>query len=148
MNCQELLTYLHTNIPITRSMEVSVVSILPDSVTLSAPLAPNKNHRETAFGGSVSTLATLSAWSFLRIKLGDLAKGTHLVIQRNSMEYLKPITGFFTASASLPEGTDWARFERTLKARGRARINIGAVVNYKDDVCARFEGEFVALLQK
>ena len=148
MNCQELEAYLHTNIPITHSMEVSAVSILPDSVTLSAPLAPNKNHRETAFGGSVSTLAILGAWSFLRIKLGDLAKGTHLVIQRNSMEYLKPINGEFSACAALGKGADWARFERTLKTRGRARISIGAEVRYCNDVCARFEGEFVALIQK
>jgi len=50
----ELESYLHAHIPLTRAMQVSVVSVEPDSVLLSAPLAPNTNHRDTVFGGSAA----------------------------------------------------------------------------------------------
>lgn len=147
MNAPELEAYLHANIPVTAAMEVSAIDVSPNKITLGAPLAPNTNHRNTAFGGSVSTLATLAAWSFLRIRLGGDATGVHLVVQRNNVEYLKPITGFFTASASLAADMDWARFERTLAQKNRARISIEAVVEFEQTVCAKFVGDFVALVQ-
>lgn len=146
MDEEELLNYLYNNIPVTAAMEVGVVEIAPKSVTLSAPLGPNTNHRNTAFGGSVSTLATLAAWSLLRIRLGDdLAKKTHLVIQRNSVEYFKPIEGAFSATATFSDGADWERFTQVFAARGRARISIEASVNFENQECARFVGDFVAL---
>ena len=147
MNKNELQAYLHAHIPITNAMEVEVVDVGVKALVLGAPLAPNTNHRNTAFGGSVSTLATLAAWSFLRIRLGDEAQGVHLVIQRNSVEYIKPIEGYFTATAGLVEGTDWAKFEQMLAARGRGRISIGAGVEYNGMLCAQFTGDFVALKQ-
>lgn len=147
MNKDELEDYLHSHIPITNAMEVEAVEVRANTITLGAPLAPNTNHRNTAFGGSVSTLATLAAWSFLRIKLGGDAAGVHLVIQRNTLEYLRPIDGYFTATASLGEGADWDRFIKTLAQRQRARISIEAAVEFEGKICARFSGDFVALVQ-
>lgn len=147
MNAPELEDYLHANIPVTRAMEVVALEVAPKSIKLGAPLAPNTNHRNTAFGGSVSTLATLAAWSLLRISLGDDARNVHLVIQRNSMEYLLPITGFFTATATLSPDTDWEKFLLSLAKRGRGRLSIEALVEFEDKTCARFVGDFVALSQ-
>lgn len=59
----DLQAYLHRQIPLSAAMQVSVVSATLDSVVLSAPLAPNINHKYTAFGGSVSALGILAAWS-------------------------------------------------------------------------------------
>ena len=147
MDKSELESYLHGHIPLSAAMAVQALDVSSEAVTLGAPLAPNTNHRNTAFGGSVSTLATLAAWSFLRIRLGDEAQGVHLVIQRNSMEYLRPIDGYFSASAGLEAGANWARFLQTLKSRARARISIGARVEFDGTLCARFDGDFVALVQ-
>ena len=61
-------------------MQVAVVSAAADAVTLSAPLAPNINHRSTAFGGSVSTLAILSAWSLVNLRLRAEGLRSRLVI--------------------------------------------------------------------
>jgi len=148
MTKDELQSYLRAHIPLTRAMEVAVSEASRDCVILKAPLAPNTNHRDTAFGGSVVTLAILAAWSLLRIRLADiLTSDTHLVIQRNSMEFLKPISGEFTAQSKLPEKEKWTRFEAMLAARGKARISIGVEVDAEGELCARFEGEFVALKQ-
>lgn len=146
MTKDELETYLHSHIPLAAAMQVYVINIENDSLTLGAPLAPNKNHRDTAFGGSVSTLATLAAWSFLRLRLDEQqAQTAHLVIQRHSMEYLLPITDGFSARAEFVQSSDWDRFEKAFASRGRARIVIGAVVNFEGRACARFSGDFVAL---
>ncbi len=148
MTRQELETYLRSNIPLAGAMEVVVEDIGRDGLSLGAPLAPNRNHRDTAFGGSVSTLATLAAWSLLRLRLDERqARSAHLVIQRHSVEYLRPIRGDFTARAAFSASADWARFERAFSSRGRARIEIGAVVRSAGVECARFSGDFVALLR-
>jgi thioesterase domain-containing protein len=141
----ELERYLHAHIPLSRAMEVSVVRISEDSVTLGAPLAPNINHRETVFGGSAAALATLAAWSLLHLRLLRQPTACRLVVQRNTMDYLAPITGEFTAASSLPEPAAWERAVRMLVRKGMARFSVVAEVCAAGAVAGRFAGEFAAL---
>ena len=140
----ELETYLHDHIPLSRAMAARVVSIAGDKVILGAPLGPNINHRDTVFGGSASALAILSAWSLLHLRLSAAGQPSRVVIQRNSMEYLAPIAGDFTATATNPSGALWDGFLRLLTRRGLARITIGAELEYQDKLAGRLSGEFVA----
>src|SRR3989344_2448014 len=66
-------------------MEVTVVEASPHQVVLSAPLAPNINHRETVFGGSASAVAILAAWSMLHLRLSAEGLGSRLVVQRKGL---------------------------------------------------------------
>lgn len=143
---RELEAYLHAHIPLSAAMQVSVVSVARDSVILSAPLAPNINHRSTAFGGSVSTLAILSAWSLVNRRLQDEELRSRLVIQSSRMDYDQPISAAFTATASLPDAAAWPLFTRMLTRKGRARIRVSSVVMSEGVIGGRFEGEFVAFL--
>ena len=145
-SARDLETYLHAHIPLSAAMQVSVVSVSPEAVTLAAPLAPNINHRSTAFGGSVSTLAILSAWSLVNLRL--TAEGLHcrLVIQSNRMDYDSPIDSDFTATATLADPAAWPQFTRMLQRKGRARVVAQSLVRCGDVVGGRFEGEFVAFL--
>jgi thioesterase domain-containing protein len=141
----EIQRYLYAHIPLSRAMELSVVVASPERVQLSAPLAPNINHRETAFGGSVSALAILSAWTLLYIRLEAERLATRLVIQRNTMCYDAPVTGTFFADAALRDPAQWGRFLQTMRRRGRARITVASAVSCNGSRAGEFEGEFVAL---
>ena len=68
-----------------------------------------------------------------------------MVIQRNSMEYLAPIAGSFTARSYFEPGADWDGFMRMLARRGRARMSLGAVLSYEGQEAGRLSAEFVAL---
>lgn len=140
----ELEHYLHAHIPLSLAMEVSVVSVQPDAVVLRAPLAPNINHRETVFGGSASALAILAAWSLLHTRLRDDGLASRLVIQRNTMEYLQPIAGEFTATSSVDPAA-WPPFIRMLARKAKARIAVSSVLEHGGQVVGRLMGEFVAL---
>jgi thioesterase domain-containing protein len=140
----DLEAYLHAHIPLSAAMQVAVVSASPEAVTLSAPLAPNINHRSTAFGGSISTLAILSAWSLVNLRLKVAGLHTRLVIQSNRMDYDAPIEGDFTATAILTDEAAWPLFLKMLARKGRARIVVQSVVRCGETVGGRFEGEFVA----
>jgi thioesterase domain-containing protein len=145
MDADELARYLHEHIPLSHAMQVGVVSIGYDSVVLSAPLAPNINHRATVFGGSASAVAILAAWSLLHVRLTADGYESRLVIQRNSMDYLAPISGDFTARSMLAEGSDWSSFTRMLTRRGKARITVESVLEADGQIAGRLSGEFVAL---
>jgi thioesterase domain-containing protein len=69
MSPATLQAYLHEHIPLTRALAVEVVEVGLQRVQLAAPLAPNRNHRQTAFGGSVASLAMLAGWSWLHARL-------------------------------------------------------------------------------
>jgi len=145
MNPNELEAYLHGHIPLSRAMAVRVEGVTPEGVMLSAPLAPNINHRETLFGGSASAIAILAAWSLLHTRLRAEGIASRLVIQRNSMSYDAPVDGTFTAVSFLADAAEWPRFVKMLQRRGKARITVCAELHYGGGVAGRLEGEFVAL---
>ena len=141
----QLEAYLHGHIPLSAAMQVSVRAVDADGVTLAAPLAPNINHRDTVFGGSASAVAILAAWSLLHTRMLADSIGTRLVIQSNTMDYDRAITGDFTARSALAEPDQWPRFVRTLARMGRARLRVSAVLACDGEVAGRLTGAFVAL---
>jgi thioesterase domain-containing protein len=145
---RQLQDYLHTHIPLSAAMQVSVVSASDASVVLSAPLEPNINHRSTVFGGSLSAVATLAAWSLLHVRLRAEGLPSRLVIQSNQMDYDAPVSGRFTAASALVDPAAWPRFVKTLTRMKRARIQARSTLMYGDALAGRFEGEFVAFLNE
>jgi thioesterase domain-containing protein len=141
----ELERYLHEYIPLTRAMAISVLALDDGGVVLGAPLAPNINHRETVFGGSAAALAILAGWALLHVRLRAQGREARLVIQRSTMEYLRPIAGDFTARAVPVRESHWSRFATTLERRGRARISLLAQLEQGGAAVGHFSGEFVAL---
>ncbi len=141
----ELERYLHDHIPLSKAMAVGVVSIEEGAVVLRAPLAPNINHRETVFGGSACALAILAGWALLHVRLRTAGITSRLVIQRNAMEYQRPILGEFTARASLERPERWRLFTDTLLRKRKARISAISVLEQAGQVVATFSGVFVAL---
>ena len=148
MQPSDLERYLHEHIPLSRAMQVSVVQVLEASVTLAAPIEPNINHRGTVFGGSISAVAILAAWSLLHTRLSGEGVACRLVIQRNEVDYLKPVDADFTARSLPPSTEDWLAFTRMLVRKGMARITIRCVLECADATVAEFEGEFVALAKQ
>ena len=145
MSPHKLEQYLHDHIPLSKAMQVSVVSVGDEAIVLSAPLAPNINHRDTVFGGSASALAILAAWSLLHTRLQKAGISSRLVIQSNTMDYQLPILGEFTARSSIEHPEAWQRFVGTLTRKGRARISVASVLEHAGKIAGTLNGEFVAL---
>lgn len=148
MNPQALEQYLHDHIPLSKTMQVSVLEAGQESVILSAPLAPNINHTETVFGGSASAVAILAAWSLVHVRLKSMGIAGGIVIQSNTMSYQRPIHGTFTARSFITPPEAWDVFMRTLARRSRARITVSAILDYEGQPVGNFEGNFVAIVAK
>lgn len=147
MDKTEVEKYLHEHIPLSAAMEVSVESLDTNSAALSAPLQPNINHRESVFGGSLSALAILCAWTYLHNRLEAEGIAARLVIQRNSVEYEEPALGRFCAMLENVSDADWLRFIRMIERKGKGRIQVSANLTAVDGGAPLgcFEGTFVAV---
>jgi len=141
----ELQQYIHERIPLSKAMAVAVISVEKDAVILQAPLGPNINHRDTVFGGSAAALAILAGWALLHVRLHAEGIASRLVIQRNTMEYQRPIPGTFTARSMLERPDRWQQFTAVLARRGRARAKVSAVLEHSALIVGSFSGDFVAL---
>ncbi len=136
---------MHAEIPLTRSIDVRVSAYGGTSLTLSAPLAMNSNHKGTAFGGSLFSLAVLAGWGLLVLKLGERDLDAELVIQDSSVQYLAPVSGDFRAEAKFPDADEFDRFARTLARRGKARARVVVLISHGGREAVRFEGTFAAV---
>jgi thioesterase domain-containing protein len=145
MKKHDLQEYLYANIPLSKAVGIKVLALSSEGVTLTAPLAPNVNHKGTVFAGSVSSVALLSAWSLLFVSLKNEGIKGQGVVQRNTITYEQPVTGTFTAFAAAPHPDAWQKFVSTLKRRKRARIRLESILTCNGLRVARLEGEFVAI---
>ncbi len=144
MTLDEITAYVHEHIPITGSLGARVEHYDGQSVRLAAPLAPNLNHRATAFGGSLSAIAILSGWVLLYLQLRELGIPNRLVIQRSAIEFEAPVDGDFSATATLPGAAAWSRFLKTLSRHHAARVTVSSTIACSSGVGGRHEGTYVA----
>lgn len=144
MTASALAEYLHSHMPLSRSMAVSVVSASAMEVVLEAPLAPNLNVHGTMFGGSIATVALLAAWSVAHLRLADQQFAGQLVVSRSETDYLSPVRGPARAIARL-DGLDWDGFSRRLNRHGKARLTVTAEVLSGEYIAARLVATFAAL---
>lgn len=136
--------YLHRHIPISAAMGIRVLEIDDRGVRLAAVLEPNLNHRSTAFGGSVSSLAILSAWTLVHVGLRERGQSAHVVIQKSTTDFLRPIDGDMEAFCAAPGPKEWERLVDSVRRRGRGRMRLISEVSSGGAVAASFHGVYVA----
>lgn len=140
---RETEAFLHAQIPLTRAMGVEVESWDGRQLILRAPLEPNHNHLGTAFGGSLSALATLAGYSLLWLLLGD--REAHIVIRDSSIRFRHPVRGALRAFCQRPGDEVWEEFRHQWSATGRAHLQLHATIEHEEQTCVEFEGTFVAI---
>jgi thioesterase domain-containing protein len=134
------------HIPLARAMGLAVESCDGDSLTLSAPLAPNVNDKGCAFGGSLVSAMTLAGWALVKLALDRHGKDCDIYVQDSDVRYLAPVWDDFSAVARLIDRESFASMFETLAARGRARTRVRCMVPLPDgSAAATLEARFVAI---
>jgi thioesterase domain-containing protein len=136
-------SFLHEQIPLTRAMGVKLESYDGTQLVVTAPLEPNHNHLGTAFGGSLSALATLTGYAMLWLQLGD--RNAHIVIRESTIRYKRPVGGMLRAVCERPAEASLEAFKATFQSTGKAHLKLQVQVVHAGQICVMFEGDFVAL---
>lgn len=137
----QLEKVLLEEIPLTRAMGLKVLEASASQVVLSAPLEPNHNHKRTAFGGSLYSLAVLAGWGLLWVRLKEAGLEGHVVIAKSEVEYLKPVVQDFQATAEADdEAVAWA--VELFRRKGKARVIVTTHIGAAGDPGLRFVGTY------
>jgi len=147
INLEDINSYVHEHMPLTKALGAKITAYDGKKVVISSPLAPNLNHRDTAFGGSLSALGVLSGWALLFIKLKEENISCRLVIQKSSFDFKNPIPDDFTTVCHAPDTQTWLKFIKTLKRHGKARITVASeVLSPESGLGGTHQGAYVALI--
>lgn len=137
---------INSMIPLSAALGVELLSYDGRSLLLRAPLAPNHNHQGTGFGGSVYSVAVISAWGLVELVLADLGLTGNVVIQKGEIEHIEPVDGDFYALCRLPGGEIPDRFRKSLARHGKGRLSLIAEI-YCGKPTTEPVGEPAAVLQ-
>ena len=140
---RETEDFFYEQIPLTRAMGVRVESYDQEKLILTAPLEANHNHLGTAFGGSLSAVATLAGYGLLWLLLGD--RKAHIVVRKSSIDYRHPVSGTIRAICCRPDVAMVESFKAKFAEIGKARITLAVTIEYEGEVCVDFEGVYIAI---
>jgi thioesterase domain-containing protein len=140
---QELQETFHREIPITKQLGITVENYNGEQLTLKAPIGANINHKHTAFAGSINSLVTLAGWGLLWLMLKELDIAANIIIQDSTCNYLRPVTRDFSASCRKPDPVDINKFEKTLRTRGKARLELLSEIHEAGKAVVSFKGRYV-----
>ncbi len=145
MNKAEAQHYIETNIPITKIMGMKITELNRESVCIAMQHSPNVNHQGSAFGGSIDSLFYVTCWAYVQLLIEDFDPHPRIVGRRGKSTFSKPIKSDFEAKVLIPEVEIVNQFLADLSDKGKGRLTAKAVVEYKGEIAAEFEGEFVVL---
>jgi thioesterase domain-containing protein len=145
---QYLQARIDKEIQLAKHIGIVVESANAAGVVLRAPLQPNGNHKGTAFGGSLYSVAVLSGWAWLTRFLTVEGIEADAVIQESSMRFLAPVHGELRAHLVPPNAAQVEKFTRMLRRAGRGRIELRSRMHFDGVLAAEFDGVFVAAARR
>ncbi|MEZ0471787.1 YiiD C-terminal domain-containing protein [Luteimonas salinilitoris] len=135
--------------PPVAAMHVRVAGYDGERLRLHAPLARHLNDKGCAFGGSLVSLMTLSAWGLVSLRVQQAGLQADVYVADTEVRYLAPLFADLEAESQLaPEGS-WDDFTATLRARGRARATLVARVPLPDGgIATTARARYVAIAKR
>lgn len=142
MDCKAFTAFLYEQIPLTAAMQLQTDIFSKEQIQLSVPLAPNKNDKNTGFGGSIACLLTVCGWSMMYANFYKAFPYAKIVVQKSELRYLAPITDDFYA---ICQCTDLAAKESVcnhLQTKGKGKLSLHIDCYCKDLLAATLEGTY------
>lgn len=146
MTPKDLQELFNKEIPITKSMGLTVIKATSDEVVLKFQLDENKNHKGTAFGGSQYSACALACYGLFLVGLRSRGFITNnIVISDGHINYKAPVDDHFQSRASWSSESQKSFFDK-LERKQKSKVVLQAEVSTQGHVCTTFSGDFVAIL--
>jgi len=116
------------------------------ALVLTAPKEQNKNSLNTAFGGSLVSLATLAGygvvWELMR-EVKTEKPEWHIVVKESRAAYKRPVIGDLRAICERPAQAAIAEFKEALARYGKAKLKLRAAIVEDGNVAVDVQAAFV-----
>lgn len=139
---QEISDYLNQHVPLFRAMEGRLARCDNTGVSIVAPLAPNINDKDIAFGGSMAALAALTGWALTRIALNERGENPEIVITDSTLKFLRPVRGEIITEGKQPDAAKIDHFINSYHQRGKARWTVEVTIHADGELAMTFSGQY------
>ncbi|MEK2645847.1 YiiD C-terminal domain-containing protein [Bdellovibrio sp. BCCA] len=148
INSEELIGILKNKIALYEHLGIEVVKIRSEEVRFRVSLEKNRNHKGTAFGGSLYASAVLAAYALVLAGLKERSIPTeNIVIAKGEIQYLRPVDTDFEIVCRFPSQSHEEDFYRELTSTGRVRGSITSqILGAGGSLKASLTGVFVVKL--
>ena len=137
----ELQNKLHNEIPLTKMMELKIQDYNEKELITTAPLNININDKGTAFGGSLSTMTIISAWSLCWLISKELGfNSNNIVIIKNETSFRKPVSKDIVCRTKKPSNEEIEILKDKLLIKKSASIKIESQIIENNEICVDFLG--------
>jgi thioesterase domain-containing protein len=140
--CNELATTWHRDIPLAAAMQIGVDGYDGRTLTVRAPLSPNRNLHGTAFAGSLYSACVLTGWGATWLALREHGLAGVIVVADSSIEYRKAVGSDLVCHCT-PEARTLQEGLEKLRESGRARFELGCAIESDGQRAVRFTGKYV-----
>ena len=139
--------FLHEMIPLAKAMGVGVEVSDDRSLVLTAPKEQNRNSLNTAFGGSLVSIATLAGygvvWELMKNEKAADKPQWHIVVKESRAAYRRPVIGDLRAICERPATAAIAEFKEALARYGKAKLKLRARVIEDGQTAVDVQAAFV-----
>jgi thioesterase domain-containing protein len=142
---EKLSLFFKTHLPITQFMQMDVQSYDGQTLILHAPLPPNINDKQTAFGGSLYNASVMACWGMLYLKTLEAKITCNQVVTKGAIEYKAPVQGDILAICHAPDANDLEKMLQAFSQKGRARITLSSSIECSGKKAVEFEGTYAIL---
>ncbi len=140
--CGLLQSTWHNTIPISEQMGIKLHQYTGRTIETRASLNKNINLHGTMFAGSIFSLATLTGWGMIFLKLKEKGLDGEIVLGDGNIHYHKPITMQPRALCNIESLN--GKFE-LLNKNKKCHIKLNVAILDGDDAVAEFSGVFWVL---
>lgn len=141
---KELQNKLYNEIPLTKVMKIKIQDYNENELIITAPLKININDKGTAFGGSLSTITIISAWSLCWLISKELGfDSNNIVIIKNETSFKKPVTKNIICHTKKPSEEEIETLRKKLLTKKSASIKIKSQIIEDNEICVDFIGYYV-----
>jgi len=123
----DLQDKIHRNIPLSQAMGYRITELTDRRISVTAPLAPNRNIHGTGFAGSLYGLGMLAAWGLCAHIIARAGLDADLVVVEATIRYRAPVRGDIACHCSITDDAAQA-FIDDLAAKSRARIALEVAI--------------------
>ena len=141
----KLQEFFENHLPITDYMGLAVHDYDGQVLRLKAPLAPNINDKQTAFGGSLYNACVMACWGFAYLKtLESNISGNQVVVSGN-IKYKAPVDADYIAVCENPGNDVIEHFIDGFERHGKGKITLRSTISCNGKVAVEFEGTYAVI---
>lgn len=141
----KLTEFLEAHVPATQYMGFQLNEYNGHALSLSAPLEPNINDKQTAFGGSLFSLCVMCCWGMIYLKTQEKNIQCNQVVTESNISFLAPVDGKIIATCTSPSDDDLREFFERFETRGRSKISLTAEVQCNGNTAVQFSGQYAII---